>query len=72
MIFVVLIPMVIGPKLGEIASRGSQIYYENEVHVQKLLPSASMFSYAAVAAAVALIPLIILMKKGIELKEEQK
>ncbi len=72
MIFVVLIPMVIGPKLGEIASMGSQIYYENEVHVQKLLPSASMFAYAAVAAAVALIPLIILMKKGIEVKEEQK
>jgi hypothetical protein len=31
-----------------------------------------MFAYAAVAAAVALIPLIILMKKGIELKEEKK
>lgn len=71
MIFVVLIPMIVGPKLGEIASKGSQIYYENEVHVQKLLPSASMFAYAAVAAAVALIPLIFLIKKGIELKEEK-
>ncbi len=66
MVFVVLIPMVLGPKLGEIASKGSQIYYENEVHVQKLLPSSMMFAYAGVAAAVAIIPLIILIKKGIE------
>ncbi len=72
MIFVVLIPMIIGPKLGEIASRGSQIYFENEVHVQKLLPSSMMFAYAAAAAAVALIPLIILMKKGIEVKESEQ
>lgn len=71
MVFVVLIPMIIGPKLGEIASKGSQIYYENEVHVQKLLPSSSMFAYAAVAAALALIPIIILMKKGIELKNNK-
>ncbi len=70
MIFVVLIPMVIGPMLGEIASKGSQIYYENEVHVLKLLPSSMMFAYAAVAAAVAIIPLVILMKKGIEIKEK--
>lgn len=71
MVFVVLIPMIIGPKLGEIASKGSQIYYENEVHVQKLLPSSSMFAYAAVAAALALIPIVILMKKGIELKNNK-
>lgn len=71
MVFVVLIPMIIGPKLGEIASKGSQIYYENEVHVMKRLPSSSMFAYAAVAAALALIPIIILMKKGIELKNNK-
>lgn len=72
MIFVVLIPMVIGPSLGEIASKGSQIYYENEVHVLKLLPSSMMFAYAAVAAVVAIIPLIVLIKKGIEVKEHTK
>ncbi len=73
MIFVVLIPMVIGPKLGEIASKGSQIYYMDEaIHVQKLLPSASMFAYAAVAAAVAIIPLVILMKKGIDIKKTEE
>lgn len=72
MIFVVLIPMIIGPKLGEIASAGSPYTYENDVKAIIELPSPDMFYYAAIAAAVALIPLFILLKKGIDNKKEFK
>lgn len=71
MIFVVLIPMIIGPKLGEIASINSVYTYQNEVNATLKLPSPTMFIYAAIAAVVALVPLAILMKKGIALKEKK-
>ncbi len=71
MIFVVLIPMIIGPKLGEIASRDSEYTYINDVQATLDLPSPMMFIYAAIAAVVAIIPLVILIKKGIEIKEEK-
>ena len=62
MIFVVLIPMIVGPALGDIACRSSNITIV-EYGVEKLVPSTSMFGYAAVVAAFILIPMIILNKK---------
>ena len=62
MIFVVLLPMIIGPALGDLACRTSNITII-EYGVEKLVPSTSMFGYAAVVAAFILIPMIILNKR---------
>ena len=70
MIFAVLLPMVIGPKLGAIACRNSTLTYE-EFGMTKTLPSPSMFVYAAIVAAFIMIPLIMLMKKGVFKKAEK-
>lgn len=63
MIFVVLLPMIIGPALGDLACRSSNITII-EYGVEKLVPSTSMFFYAAIVAIFILIPMIILKKKG--------
>ena len=62
MIFVVLIPMIVGPALGDIACRSSNITIV-EYGVEKLVPSTSMFFYAAIVAVFVLIPMLILAKK---------
>ncbi len=74
MIFLVLIPMVIGPTLGNIATKNSDITYIDN-GVQKVLPTESMFLYAAVVAALIFIPMLAFLKndkaKEKALKEEQ-
>ncbi len=65
MIFVVLLPMVIGPWLGDIACRNSNITYMNEYGVETIVPSASMFLYAAIVSVAALIPIAVLIKKKV-------
>ena len=74
MIFVVLIPMVVGPYLGDLACRNSNITYTNEFGVNTIVPSKSMFLYAAIVSVFVLVPLIFLIKKGfnVENSEEQK
>lgn len=62
MIFSVLIPMVVGPKIGDIACRMSNITIE-EYGVEKLVPSTSMFLFAGVVAILVFVPLIVLSKK---------
>ncbi len=62
MIFVVLLPMLIGPALGDIACRSSNITII-EYGVEKLVPSTSMFFYAAIVAIFVLVPILILAKK---------
>lgn len=62
MIFVVLIPMIVGPALGDIACRSSNITII-EYGVEKLVPSTSMFFYAAIVAVFVLVPMLILAKK---------
>lgn len=64
MIFVVLIPMVVGPVLGDMACRNSAVKYTNEFGVETLVPSGSMFLYAAIVAVFVFVPLIFLIKKG--------
>ena len=64
MIFNVLLPMVIGPKLGEIASVSSNTTYLDEYGVAQICPTSNMFIYAAVVTVLVLIPLVILIKKG--------
>lgn len=69
MIFMVLLPMVIGPWLGDIACRNSNITYVNEYGVETIVPSAAMFLYAAIVALLALVPLIILIKNKVFVKQ---
>ena len=71
MIFFVLIPMVVGPFIGDYACRSAGATYtqENIVAGEKVItelavPDAKMFLYSAVVAALVFIPLIILKKKG--------
>jgi len=71
MIFVVLIPMVVGPLLGDMACRNSAVTYTNEYGVETLVPSGSMFLYAAIVALFVFIPLIFLIKKGFEVESTE-
>lgn len=73
MIFFVLIPMVVGPAIGDIACRrvGATYITENVVageivRVETLVPDAMMFLYSAIVAALVFIPLIVLKKKGMD------
>ena len=71
MIFFVLIPMVLGPALGDIACRGSAITYINEYGVETIVPAKSMFLYAAIVSVLALIPLFFLIKKGFKVEGQE-
>ncbi len=65
MIFMVLLPMVIGPWLGDIACRNSNITYMNEYGVETIVPSAAMFLYASIVSVLALVPIGVLIKKKV-------
>ena len=69
MIFTVLLPMVIGPALGDLACRNSAITYANEFGVETIVPSSSMFLYAAIVSVFVVIPMIFLIKKGFKVEE---
>ena len=66
MIFVVLIPMVVGPVLGDLACRNAAATYPNEFGVQTIVPAKDMFLVAAIVCALVLIPMFFLLKKGID------
>ena len=70
MIFFVLIPMVLGPAIGDIACRNSMITYINEYGVETIVPAKSMFLYAAIVSVLTLVPLFFLIKKGFKVEEE--
>mgnify|MGYP002512449728 FL=1 len=63
MIFAVLIPMVVGPMIGDIACRISNLTIV-EYGVEKLVPSTSMFLFAAIVAVFVFAPIILLSKKN--------
>ena len=71
MIFFVLIPMVLGPAIGDIACLKSSITYINEYNVETIVPAKSMFLYAAIVSVLTLIPLYMLIKKGVFKKVEK-
>lgn len=60
--FLVLIPMVVGPTLGNIAAKNSTVTYM-ENGAEKVLPTESMFLYAAVVAMFIFIPMLAFLKK---------
>ena len=63
MIFFVLIPMIVGPWIGDIACRSSNLTII-EYGVEKLVPSTSMFLYASVVSVFVFVPIALLAKKG--------
>ncbi len=62
MIFMVLIPMVVGPMIGDVACQMSNLTII-EYGVEKLVPSTSMFLFASIVAVTVFVPIIILAKK---------
>ena len=71
MIFVVLIPMVVGPVLGDLACRNAAATYPNEFGVETIVPDKAMFLVAAVVCALVLIPMFFLLKKGVDAVPEK-
>ncbi len=62
MIFFVLIPMVVGPAIGDLACKLSNMTIE-EYGVEKIVPSESMFLFASIVSILVIIPILILAKK---------
>lgn len=70
MIFSVLIPMIVGPVLGDMACRNAAQTIINEANAEVIVPAKDMFLWAGIVCVFALIPLYFLNKKGFELKEQ--
>ena len=62
MIFLIFLPKIIGPTLGNIASTNSDVTYMENGAV-KVLPTEAMFLYAAVVSALIFIPMLAFLKK---------
>lgn len=65
MVFVVLIPMVAGPRLASLAAKNSSITYINDLGAQNALPSSMMFLISGVLGLCMFAALIPLLKKGL-------
>ncbi|MBQ3135964.1 MAG: MFS transporter [Clostridia bacterium] len=72
MIFTVLIPMVVGPVIGDMACRSAAQTIINEAGAEVIVPAKNMFLWAGVVCVFALIPLWFLIKKGFDIKGERK
>ena len=71
MIFMVLIPMIVGPTLGNIAAKNSDVTYM-ENGAEKVLPTEAMFLYAAIVAVLIFIPMLAFLKKDKERALKEK
>jgi len=76
MIFVVLIPMVTGPYIGELAYMSTAASYENEYHQMVKLPNEYIFIASAAVLLFAIIPVAFLIikekKHQLGLKRDEK
>ena len=66
MIFFVLIPMVVGPTLGNIATKNSTVTITDVSGAESMLPTEMMFLYAAIVAVFIFVPLLAYLKKDKE------
>lgn len=72
MIFFVLLPMVIGPTIGDLACRlAASGTYVDETGIVNYEPCGEMFLAAGIVGVLVFIPLIILRKKGIDKKDAE-
>ncbi len=62
MIFQVMLPMIIGPYIGALAIKGSNLTYM-ELGVEKTVPTPLIFILAAVVEVFTVIPVLILRKR---------
>ena len=70
MIFIVLLPMIIGPTIGNISIRFfDSVPYVNDYGIVTECPGSSMFAAAAVVSLFIFLPVYFLQKKGIDKKE---
>ena len=65
MIFQVMLPMVIGPYIGALAIKGSNLTYV-ELGVEKTVPTPVIFLLAAAVELFAIIPVFILRKREVK------
>lgn len=72
MIFMVLIPMVAGPRLASIAARNSNITYINDLGAENVLPSSKMFLIAGIVGVFMFVTMIPLLKKGLDPNKKEK
>ena len=72
MIFLACLPGIIGPTIGNIAAKNSNVTYM-ENGTEKVLPTEVMFLYAAIVAILIFIPMLAFLKKDREraLKEKK-
>ena len=68
MIFMVLVPMVAGPRLASVAARNSSITYINDLGAENALPSSLMFLIAGVLGLFMFTTMIPLIRKGVSVK----
>ncbi|MBQ4644309.1 MAG: MFS transporter [Clostridia bacterium] len=71
MIFAVLLPMVIGPVIGDMACQRAAQTIINEANAEVIVPAKDMFLWAGVVCIFALIPLYVLIKKGLDVETEE-
>ena len=69
MIFAVMLPMVIGPVIGDKACQSAAHTILNEVGAEVIVPAKDMFLWAGVVCVLALIPLYFLIRKGVDSAE---
>ena len=71
MLFLFLIPSIVGPTLGNIAAKNSNVTYMENGSL-KVLPTESMFFYAGIIAILIFIPMLAFLKKDKEKSLEKK
>lgn len=71
LIFLFFVPRIIGPTLGNIAAKNSDVTYM-ENGAEKVLPTEAMFLYAAIISALIFIPMLAFLKKDKEKTLKEK
>ncbi len=71
MIFMVLIPMIAGPRLASAAAKNSSITYINDLGAENVLPSSLMFLIAGILGLFMFVTMIPLLKKGLNPEKEE-
>lgn len=72
MIFAVMLPMVIGPVIGDMACQHAAQTIINEVNAEVIVPAKDMFFWAGIVCIFGLIPLYFLIKKGVDTTEDSQ
>lgn len=72
MIFAVMLPMVIGPVIGDKACQSAAQTIINEAGAEVIVPAKNMFLWAGIVCIFALIPLYFLVKKGVDTVENEE